>query len=226
LSLIEIKALILRSNYSVYVPRSLINNKLPAKILGLSTDELEKIKVQYPYFNAARMLLLKQQQALSTEKFDHELMESAAWISDRNILHEYLKKRPITTKPLPIEYNAKANDDPKPDADIATATKQKKDTDALSHEHVALKENQTLSGPYTEPLYPETPETETNISTLIPVDTEDIISGISTENPENKAFASVLSDRIAEMSEDDNPGHGGIEKTNAIETEIASISDD
>ena len=73
--------------------RSLINNKLPAKLLGLSPDELEKIKAQFPYFNSARMLLLKQQQATDTEKFDHELAESAVWSNDRNILHEYLKKK-------------------------------------------------------------------------------------------------------------------------------------
>ena len=83
--------------------RSLINNKLPAKILGLSSDELETIKEQFPYFNSARMLLLKKQQASSTEKFDHELSESSVWISDRNLLHEYLKKKARTEQPIAIQ---------------------------------------------------------------------------------------------------------------------------
>ncbi len=83
--------------------RSLINNKLPAKILGLSPDELEKIKEQFPYFNSARMLLLKKQQASSTEKFDHELSESAVWISDRNMLHKYLKKKVRAGQPDVIQ---------------------------------------------------------------------------------------------------------------------------
>jgi hypothetical protein len=85
------------------VSRSLINNKLPAKILGLAPDELEKIKEQFPYFNSARMLLLKKQQAPSTEKFDHELSESSVWISDRNMLHEYLKKKARTEQPPAIQ---------------------------------------------------------------------------------------------------------------------------
>jgi hypothetical protein len=75
------------------VSRSLINNQLPAKILGLSPNELEKIKEQFPYFNSARMLFLKKQQVSSSEKFDHELSESAVWSSDRNTLRKFLKKR-------------------------------------------------------------------------------------------------------------------------------------
>ena len=73
--------------------RPLINNQLPAKILGLPDDELEKIKEQFPYFTSARMLLLKKQQATSGEKFDHELSETAIWSSDRKTLQEYLKKK-------------------------------------------------------------------------------------------------------------------------------------
>ena len=76
--------------------RSLINNQLPAKILGLSPDELEKIKEQFPYFNSARMLLLKKQQESSPEKYDHELSQTAVWSSDRNTLHDYLKKKART----------------------------------------------------------------------------------------------------------------------------------
>jgi hypothetical protein len=37
------------------------------------------------------MLLLKKQQD-SPEKFDHELGQSAVWISDRDMLHDYMKK--------------------------------------------------------------------------------------------------------------------------------------
>ena len=82
--------------------RSLINNQLPAKILGLSPDELEKIKEQFPYFNSARMLLLKKQQESSPEKFDHELSQTAVWSSDRNTLHDYLKKKARAEVHAPI----------------------------------------------------------------------------------------------------------------------------
>jgi hypothetical protein len=89
------------------VSRSLINNKLPAKILGLSADELEKIKELYPYFNSARMLLLKQQQESGTEKFEHELTGGAIYSSDRNTLHEYLKRKARTELPPAIQdFNA------------------------------------------------------------------------------------------------------------------------
>jgi hypothetical protein len=70
-----------------------MNNQIPAKVLGMSPEELEKIKEQFPYFNSARMLLLKQQQGSDTEKFDHELAESAIYSNDRNTLHEYLRKK-------------------------------------------------------------------------------------------------------------------------------------
>jgi hypothetical protein len=78
------------------VSRSLFNNKLPAKVLGLSAGDLEKIKEQFPYFNSARMLLLKQQQQISGDRFDYELSESAIYSTDRNTLHEYLKKKAKT----------------------------------------------------------------------------------------------------------------------------------
>ena len=83
--------------------RTLIHNQSPARILGLSPDELEKIKEQFPYFSSARMLLLKKQQATAPDHFDHELSKNAPWISDRNTLHEYLKKVARTEKAPLIE---------------------------------------------------------------------------------------------------------------------------
>ena len=86
--------------------RPLINNQIPAKLLGISPDDLEKIKDQFPYFNSARMLLLKKQQADTSDRFDHELSESAIWSSDRKTLQEYLKKKsrieapPIIQEPI------------------------------------------------------------------------------------------------------------------------------
>jgi hypothetical protein len=82
---------------------SLINNQLPAKILGLSQNELEKIKEQFPYFNSARMLFMKKQQESSSEKFDYELTTSAVWSSDRNTLRNYLKKKVSAPMPSPEE---------------------------------------------------------------------------------------------------------------------------
>lgn len=73
--------------------KSLLNNQTPARLLGLSSDELEKIKDQFPYFNSARMMLLKQQQNTDTEKFDHELKQTAVWSSDRISLREFLKRK-------------------------------------------------------------------------------------------------------------------------------------
>jgi hypothetical protein len=95
----------------------LINNQLPAKILSLSSAELAKIKEQYPYFNAARMLLLKQQQTDDTEKFDYELSESAVYSSDRGLLHEYLRKRARAGLP-PLMHEIKEEPIPIPIPDI------------------------------------------------------------------------------------------------------------
>ena len=47
------------------------------------------------------MLLLKKQQADSSDRFDHELNETAIWSSDRKTLQEYLKKKArIETTPV------------------------------------------------------------------------------------------------------------------------------
>ena len=73
--------------------RQLINNQVPAKLLGLSATELEQIQQQFPYFNAARVLALKRLQSSSPENFENELSKTAARVSDRNTLHEYLKKK-------------------------------------------------------------------------------------------------------------------------------------
>jgi len=77
---------------------------------------LEKIKEQFPYFNSARMLLLKKQQAASAEKFDHELSESAVWISDRNMLHEYLRKK-ARTEQSPVIQEIKPIEEVSPQAE-------------------------------------------------------------------------------------------------------------
>jgi hypothetical protein len=73
------------------VSKSPIHNT-PARILGLSADELEKIKEQFPYFNSARMLLLKQRQDAGAGN-DIELSSSAVYSHDRKKLHDFLKKR-------------------------------------------------------------------------------------------------------------------------------------
>ena len=70
----------------------------PAKILGLSPDELEKIKEEFPYFNAARMLLLKRHQD-SGDSSDRELSQNAIRSSDRRKMYDYLRRKPKTDVP-------------------------------------------------------------------------------------------------------------------------------
>ncbi len=73
--------------------KQLINKELPAKVLGLSTEELEQIKGQFPYFTSARLMLLKEQMATSSEIFEHELASGAVWIYDRKAMQTFLKKK-------------------------------------------------------------------------------------------------------------------------------------
>ncbi|MCW3127348.1 MAG: hypothetical protein JWO03_3006 [Bacteroidetes bacterium] len=87
--------------------KSSIHNT-PAKILGLSPEELEKIKEQFPYFNSARMLLLQKRQSTGSSD-DIELSSSAVYSHDRRKLYDFLKKKnqskPEATKDEePIDY--------------------------------------------------------------------------------------------------------------------------
>lgn len=71
----------------------LLNNKIPSKILGLSTSELEKIREDYPYFTSARLLLLKNKQFQDAKAFEYELAEDAGRIYNRASLREFLKEK-------------------------------------------------------------------------------------------------------------------------------------
>jgi hypothetical protein len=92
----------------------LINNHIPSRILGLSTEELEKIKEQFPYFNSARMLLLKQQQG--SDKFDRELNETGIWSPDRSTLQEFLKRKARTEQAAQIKEEPKVQTQPEMEA--------------------------------------------------------------------------------------------------------------
>ena len=90
-------------------------------MLGLSPDELEKVKSQFPYFNSARMLLLKQQQGNSSDFFDHELSSGATWINDRKLLQDFLSKKmlrqepqfsSVKEEPISEQQNAVTNEPP------------------------------------------------------------------------------------------------------------------
>lgn len=66
--------------------------KTPPRILGLSQDELEKIKEQFPYFQPARLLALKRDQ--NAGKFiDQDLSSASVYSHDRRDLYDYLKKK-------------------------------------------------------------------------------------------------------------------------------------
>ena len=81
--------------------KQLINKELPAKVLGLSPEDLERIKEQFPYFNAARLMLLKEQMASSSDRFEHELASGAVWIHDRQALRGFLRKKDKTEVATP-----------------------------------------------------------------------------------------------------------------------------
>jgi len=147
------------------VSRSLIHNQLPAKLLGLSTVELEKIKEQFPYFNSARMLLLRQQHESSADKFDYELSESAVWSSNRNTLQDFLKKKARTEIQQPIIEEKKEEIIPKIEpialisepviVEIPPVT-EKKQEDVIPEIESVVPDIQSVV-PISEPVTVETP---------------------------------------------------------------------
>ncbi|MBS1683804.1 MAG: hypothetical protein JSS76_03565 [Bacteroidetes bacterium] len=88
-------------------------HKAPQRILGLSQDELEKIKEQFPYFQPARLLALRRDQQAGLQS-DQSLSSASVYSHDRRSLHEYLKKKKqeATAKETyqPIEAEPKAED--------------------------------------------------------------------------------------------------------------------
>ncbi len=77
--------------------------KTPQRILGLSQDELEKIKEQFPYFQPARLLALKRDQAAG-QSTDQQLSSASVYSHDRKALYDYLKKKKQTEAPAaPVE---------------------------------------------------------------------------------------------------------------------------
>lgn len=82
-------------------------HKTPQRILGLSQDELEKIKEQFPYFQPARLLALKRDQNAG-KYIDQDLSSASVYSHDRRDLYEYLRKKkqaeaPAEEKPAIIE---------------------------------------------------------------------------------------------------------------------------
>ena len=61
-------------------------------MLGMSPEELEKIKEQFPYFNAARLQLLRNRHNAG-DVSDKELSGSAVYSGDRRTLYDFLKKK-------------------------------------------------------------------------------------------------------------------------------------
>lgn len=70
-----------------------LHNSPSPKLLGLSTDELQKIKEQFPYFSAARMALLKKQRDANSTEFRDELSSAAVSSPDRRKLYHYIQAR-------------------------------------------------------------------------------------------------------------------------------------
>jgi tetratricopeptide (TPR) repeat protein len=165
------------------VPRPLTHHPLPARILALSSAELEKIKEQYPYFNSARMLLLKQQQADDADKFEHELPGNGVWISDRNTLREYLKKNPR-------QYTAVVSDDVKKLDDLIKAEKAG-DIEEMPATHkkqagIIFTESNELTQPEVQELKNEPPVKHEEISTvdteLVNIEVENILITVKNED--------------------------------------------
>jgi len=62
----------------------------PEKINALLTDKLEKVIKVYPYFQSARILYLKGLQNQKSFKFNNTLKKTAAYVSDRSVLFDYI----------------------------------------------------------------------------------------------------------------------------------------
>lgn len=174
--------------------RSLINNQIPAKVLGLSPEELEKIKVQFPYFNSARMLLLKQQQGSDTEKFDHELAESAIYSNDRNTLHEYLRKKarldvlvikePKTENDSNVE-NTAAIEPVLVEAPVENRVEEVT-TSIISEPQSTITESIAPAAEITNPVEPTIEASEEILADTSELETEELEALSAVTEPENK----------------------------------------
>ena len=148
---------------------------MPAKLLGLSSDELEKIKDQFPYFNSARMILLKRQQSSDTEKFDYELKQSAVWSSDRISLHEFLKRKARLEKTFIQPESISA---PEQEPIIAAAVIE--ETEIATPQPIEAAQVETIAEP-TPVIVPETVVVEESVPV---VEQETVIEPIAEEKRE------------------------------------------
>ena len=64
--------------------------KKNTEIQYLKATELKGIIEEFPYFQAARTLYLKELKSQDSFKYNHELKTTAAYTSDRNVLFNYI----------------------------------------------------------------------------------------------------------------------------------------
>jgi len=69
-----------------------INN--PESLNNMSILEINELVREYPYFQAARLLYVKNLKLLDDIKFDNQLKITAAYIPDRRVLYNLLNKQP------------------------------------------------------------------------------------------------------------------------------------
>jgi hypothetical protein len=80
--------LVKNKNLKTETFKNITKNK--TKIQHLKAAELKSIVEEFPYFQAARTLYLKELKSQDSFKYNHELKTTAAYTSDRSVLFNYI----------------------------------------------------------------------------------------------------------------------------------------
>lgn len=65
----------------------------PEKLNSSSIDALEKLVMEYPYFQIGRLLYLKNLHNQNSIEYEKNLALTSAYLSNRQVLYEFIKKR-------------------------------------------------------------------------------------------------------------------------------------
>jgi tetratricopeptide (TPR) repeat protein len=80
-----------------------VHTTFSKNILGLSTEELIKIKEEYPFFSQAQLLLAKKYKDNSHPDADVQLQSAAVYTSDREVLYDLMTGKNQKTKEVFLE---------------------------------------------------------------------------------------------------------------------------
>ncbi|MBS1594629.1 MAG: hypothetical protein JST90_09900 [Bacteroidetes bacterium] len=176
--------------------------KTPQRILGLSQNELEKIKEQFPYFQPARLLALKRDQTAG-QSTDQQLSSASVYSHNRKALYDYLKKKKQTEAPaVPVEEVQPVTEEPiheeytQPIAEVITPEEENRPD---------IPENDTAAIPTEQS--PVTADEQTLVEQEVAHIAEEQTSAIQEEEAiaEEAALSPATEPQEEEEEEDDAP---------------------